>query len=321
MIHPKVNLSSFSLKDLPQKQIITINPEDSIPSVLEKIFAHHINSAPVVDKNNKLIGSISIIDIILFVLNVCHSSQEVAKYLGIPQEKADDFVDFTNVKNYMMTDMDIQQSFGNPDVAVFITNYSRRNLLQVLPPTSSFVDLVRCLCEHHRVAVGDDELYDYITQSDVVKFLKEKNVLGELGSKTIKELGIGTANVISVTPTQRVIEAFKKIVLNKVSGIAVIDENGRFVGQISSSDLKGISGTGEKINHLYETWTQYRKVLVEKYNAPLKLITVGPDTTFAQLVDTFVSHKLHRLYVVKDDNIMVSVISLTDVLRTCLGQQ
>jgi len=321
MANPKVNFGSFHLKDLPKKlQIITINPEDSIPGVLEKLFTNRITSAPVVDKNNKLIGSISLVDIILFVMNVCHTSQELAKFFGLPQEKEKDFVDFTEIKNHLITDDEIQRSFGNPDSAAFITNYSRNNLLHVLPPTSSVVDIVQYLCEHHRVAIGDDELFDYISQSDIVKFLKEKNILGELGSKTIKELGLGSANVISITPNQRVIEAFKKILLNKVSGIAVVDENSRLVGQISSSDLKCISQSGDMINRLYETYHSYRKVLVEKYNAPARLITVVPDTTFAQLVDILVDNKIHRAFVVKDDNILVSVISLTDVLKKCMGQ-
>jgi len=319
MAHSKVDFSSFSLKDLPKKlQIITINTEDSIPSVLEKIFANRITSAPVVDKNNKLIGSIGLIDIILFVMNICHTSQELAKFFGLPQDKAKDFVDFAGIKNHLTPEDEIQASLGNPEVAAFITNYSRNNLLHVLPPTSSVVDIVRCLCEHHRVAIGDDDLFDYISQSDIVKFLKEKNVLGELGSKTIKELGLGSTNVISVTPNQRVIEAFKKIVINKVSGIAVVDENSRLVGQISSSDLKCISETGEMIKRLYETYNSYRQVLVEKYNAPIQMITVGQDITFAKLVDILVENKIHRAFVVKDNNILVSVITLTDVLKKCI---
>jgi len=321
MAHSKVDLSSFSLKDLHKKlQIITINTEDSIPSVLEKIFTNRITSAPVVDKNNKLIGSIGLIDIILFVLNVCHTSQELAKFFGLRQDKAIDFVDFADIKNHLTPEDEIQGSFGNPDSAAFVTNYSRNNLLHVLPPTSSVVDIVKSLCEHHRVAVGDDELFDYISQSDIVKFFKEKNVLGELGRKTIKELGLGSANVISVTPNQRVIEAFKKIVINKVSGIAVVDENSRLVGQISSSDLKCISETGEMIKQLYETYNSYRRDLVEKYHAPIQMITVGQHTTFAKLVDILVENKIHRAFVVKDDNILVSVITLTDVLKKCMGQ-
>jgi len=259
----------------------------------------------------------------MFALNVCATSQELAQYLGLPQNRENEFADFREIKNYLTPDNGLQPLGAiSMDSAAFFTNYSRNNLLQVLPPTTSFRDLVKSLIQNHRVAIGwDDALEDYITQSDIVKFLKEKDALCELASKTIKDLGLGTSHVISINQNQRAVEAFKKMVINKVSGIAVVDDNSHLVGQISSSDIKCISQTGELVSHLYDTYSHYKEILINKYNAPDKTITVPPLATFGDVVDTLVKYKLHRVFVVGEDNALISVISLTDVLKVFLHGQ
>jgi len=311
-------VEQLTLKDLPKKdKIITIDPSESIPEVFAKIFANRITSAPVVDKknHNQLIGSISLIDVVFFTINVCQTSQELAKYFGLPPEnKAPDFVDFENIKNFLTPDANIQQS-TIADSAQFITNYSHQNLLQVLRPDSTFRDVVNVLRSAHRVAIGDDQIVNYVSQSEVVKLLKERGAYNALSSKTIEELQLGSKNVLSIKDTQKVIEAFKLIVTHKVTGVAVVDDNGQLQGQISISDIRNITTSGEMLPRLYETYHPYRKILVEKYNAPPKMITVPTGVTLSQVIDTIVTNSLHRVFVVDKDNHLISVITLTDLLK------
>jgi len=313
-------LESLSLKDLPKKdKLITIDPDEHISVAFDKIFSNRIRSAPVIDKNKKLIGLISIIDITLFALNVCHSSQELARFFSLSDadlvETQQRFVDFGNLKNYLIND---EHHHLGMDSAAFITNYSRQSHLQVLPPNTSLKEVINVLTQHHHVAIGDDELQDFLSQSDIVKFLKEKDAFGELGTKTIKELNLGSSNVISVKENQRVVEAFKLMLLNKVSGLAVVDDYSHLMGQISSSDIKCITHSGEMLSCLYETYPVYRKILVEKYNVSPQSITVSPTATLKEVVDALVQNKIHRVFVVKADNTLESVISLTDILNVCV---
>jgi len=219
-----------------------------------------------------------------------------------------------NIKNFLTPDANIQQTII-ADSAQFITNYSHQNLLQVLRPDSTFRDVVNVLRSAHRVAIGDDEIVNYVSQSEVVKLLKEHGAYNALSSKTIEELQLGSKNVLSIKDTQKVIEAFKLIVTHKVTGVAVVDDNGQLQGQISISDIRNITTSGEMLPRLYETYHPYRKILVEKYNAPPKMITVPTGVTLSQIIDTIITNSLHRVFVVDKDNHLISVITLTDLLK------
>lgn len=99
-----------------------------------------------------------------------------------------------------------------------------------LKPTGTIQDLVQCLSIVRRAVITGERgvLLNFVTQSDLIKFLNEKKLLcasiftpillssvlltrpsGLVGSMSIEELGLGTTEVISVKNNQRVLEAFK----------------------------------------------------------------------------------------------------------------
>jgi len=305
-------LDQLTLKDLPIKEnIISIEPSEKLSDAFVKIFSNRISSAPVVDKKLNLIGSISVIDIVLFALNVCHTSQELINFFGLTNDTK---TDFENIKNYLNVENNAQLPVV-ADSAQFLTNYSHQNLLHVLHPDCSFKDIVITLTKAHRLAIGDEKLTHYLSQTEVVKLLKEKNAFAHIASKTIEELNLSNKPLISVNEGDRVIEAFKLMITNHVSGVAVINDNQQFIGQISSSDIKCISLTGEMLPRLYETYQPYRKILIEKYKVPIKPITVPQGAKLSEVLDTLVNNSLHRVFIVGNDNSAAGVISLTDILK------
>jgi CBS domain-containing protein len=308
-------MEHLTLSDLPKKaKIITLNPTENIPSVLQKLFSNQITSAPVIDKEKRILGSISIIDIINFSLNICQTSQELVKLFGVPTDESFQFVDFQSLKNYLITENNIPYP-SVADSADFLTNYSHQNKLVVFKPNASFKDLLITLSTVYRVAIGDENILDYISQSEVVKFLYERGVLSLIGSKTIEELHLGSKDLISVKDNQRVIEAFKLMVLNKVSGIAVTDEKGQLIGQISSSDIKNITPSGDMLSILYDTYHPFRKILLENFKVPEKTITVKSGATLTEVLHTIIRNKLHRIFIIGNDNQAEGVITLTDIIK------
>jgi len=242
----------------------------------------------------------------------------MVKLFGLPTQDSFTFVDFQTMKNYLTAETGLQLP-SMADSAQFITNYSHQNPLYELPPDSSFKDLVSALTKYHRVAIGDGTIVNYVSQSEVVKLLTERGVFSHIGSKTREELHLGSKDVISVKDNQKVIEAFILMVTHKVSGVAVIDDKGQLVGQISASDIKNITNTGEMISRLYDTYHPFRKILEENFKVPKKTITVPASATLYEVLETLVKNKLHRVYVLGNDHQAVGVITLTDILKlVCL---
>src|SRR4051812_39641233 len=88
----------------------------------QTIFKNKILSCPVVTATGELVGSISIIDIVLFIINVCQSSQELVQALNLPVSNEKLFVNFDDVPNMLRSDTTLQKSGFLVDKAAFLTS-------------------------------------------------------------------------------------------------------------------------------------------------------------------------------------------------------
>jgi CBS domain-containing protein len=142
-----------------------------------------------------------------------------------------------------------------------------------------------------------------------------------------------TPNPVSIREEATVREAVALLTDKGFSASPVIDEAGRPVGVLSRSDIlvhdrekvEYLSPVPE-IYHRAELMTPDGEVLtgfqVEKADqtrvgelmTPV-IFSVTPESSVARVVSEMVSLKVHRLFVVDDDGVLVGVISAIDVLR------
>lgn len=96
----------------------------------------------------------------------------------------------------------------------------------------------------HRLALFDStgHITNIISQSDIVRYLhKRKEQLGdELLLETVDALGMGASPVISVTPETAAIDAMALMNEKEISALAVVDKNGRLIGNFSITELRTI---------------------------------------------------------------------------------
>jgi CBS domain-containing protein len=143
-----------------------------------------------------------------------------------------------------------------------------------------------------------------------------------------------TANPVSVRDDATLREALALFVDKGYSAAPVIDEAGRPVGVLSRGDL--LVHDRETAEHLRAAPEYYRKgelkarsgealgrgfqvekvdhTLVRDLMTPV-LFSVAPDTPAAKVVREMLALKVHRLFVVDDNGVLVGVISAMDVLR------
>jgi len=159
----------------------------------------------------------------------------------------------------------------------------------------------------HRVPiVGDDNhISGSVTQSDVVQFLfKNEEHFHSVMKKTLKELDLEEGSVVSVIETQPLIKALSTIVETQFTGLAVIDSQGKLVGNVSASDVKGLSlETFNTLNLPIRDFVKHKPVCIQK------------GSTMRDVISKIVEYHVHRVFVVDDANKLLNVISLTSVLK------
>jgi CBS domain-containing protein len=113
---------------------------------------------------------------------------------------------------------------------------------------------------------------------------------------------IMTPSLVTVRPDASIEEAIDLLLRAQISGLPVVDEDGRLVGVITEFALLAIAYDRRVKNH---TVSQHMS---------RDLITVDVDDPMSRVADLCIVHRVRRVPVIKDGR-MVGVIARRDVLR------
>lgn len=101
-------------------------------------------------------------------------------------------------------------------------------------------------------------------------------------------------------------DAVKLLVNNKVTGLPVVDAEGRMVGILSEYDIIARVGKEKEINStLFQDGIPYSR----------KVESVREDTDLQDILDRFISLKCRRLPVLDVRERLVGIISRRDVMK------
>jgi CBS domain-containing protein len=113
-----------------------------------------------------------------------------------------------------------------------------------------------------------------------------------------------TPNPVSLRAQATASQARALFIAKAISAAPVIDEAGRPVGVLSHSDI---------IVHDAEGATQ-ATMTVEDLMTPA-VFAVSLETAASEVIDSLLSLRIHRLFVVDPQGVLIGVISPMDVLR------
>jgi len=105
-----------------------------------------------------------------------------------------------------------------------------------------------------------------------------------------------------------------------VNSVAVVDEQGKFFGNLSATDLKGVYG--RSFMTLLDTVQEYLKDVRIKRAEGISLkhphytASMTADETIAQGAKRMVDLHVHRLFIVDEASKPIGVLSITDVIST-----
>jgi len=272
--------------------LITISPDDTVQHAIELLEAKQITSAAVYDPmGHQFLGFVDTLDLAVFLVRVFAENLQKHPHLYDPKE--------------------LQLRFQMP-VRVVI-NASKRDVFHPVDSKQDLHFLITNFLQYavHRVPVMEaGKVVGIVSQSDVIRYVhKHASSLGDLLSKRIRDLKMDVGPVVSVTYDQTLMKAFTMLLINDITGLAVLDLKGRLVNNISASDLKGITTTS-----FYRLEMQMHEVFLFKGDK-LPPVTCTAGNTVAEVISIIENTGVHRIFVVDEENRPTNVITLTDILR------
>eukprot|EP00996_Jenningsia_fusiforme_P004001 NODE_47_length_3844_cov_23.120158_g41_i0.p1 GENE.NODE_47_length_3844_cov_23.120158_g41_i0~~NODE_47_length_3844_cov_23.120158_g41_i0.p1 ORF type:complete len:1208 (-),score=183.67 NODE_47_length_3844_cov_23.120158_g41_i0:85-3708(-) len=157
-------------------------------------------------------------------------------------------------------------------------------------------------------------IVNFLTQSRVVQFITQRPaLLGKLARRTLQDLGLADKPVCVVPVHMSTLHALMRLRKQNLTALGVVDRDGRLVGNLSASDVRGF--TVQNIMNFALPVERFLARRSEGVGAPPKIVTCTSRGSFLSVLQLCTYHRIHRVYIVNTRNEPVSVVTLTDLLR------
>jgi CBS-domain-containing membrane protein len=291
------------LEGFPDNKLFITNRTVKICEVLQGLIDHNFSSVPVINKKGTSYGFVDLLDVVRYVVQ--HFGRERLE----------------NSENFWKLIKE-EEIFRNKTVDDIMTRPLRTRLHPVTQGYSLFAAIEPLSREKalHRIAIldSDRKLLSIITDSQVVRFLwRHHDILGDKGRFRVNEMNcwLNRKEVISIKDTEEVISGFTKLAENEISGVAVVNEDGKLVDSLSLRDLKGISADARLFWRLFQTCHNFlTKVKHEYKDSRPRIVTCTPEATIVEILERMEKNSAHRVFVVDQDRKPLCVIALRDVI-------
>jgi len=277
------------------------------------LIQHNFLSVPVLQKTKqKYYGFVDLYDIVKYVVSYFGETDEL--------KNTEDFFALANKTDEFKT------KTVNDIMAYPLT---RRNPFHPVNSGYSLFSAVESLARErglHRIPIVDSErkLITVITQSQVVSILnRNMELIGDKRTKPVTATRKYMEEVLSVSEDAVAIDAFRMMVDKNVSGLAVVNSEGKLVGNISLRDLKAMSADGRLFFRLFQTVKHYLQKIAKETTAdtrPRRVVSLKENDTLETAIRTLSEHKIHRVYIVNDLHKPVGVLTLKDTLLEIIDE-
>jgi len=307
-----------------RNHIISVWSSDTLSTAFKKMISNNILSVPVYDQvRRNYTHFLDMVDVVAF---------------AVSQVNADPTTPHTTDPKQLM-DVPILQTVTCGKVA----DLSKRNPFFPVESGAPLLEALNLMVKWkvHRIPIVDaeGELITIISQSQLSSFVYKylSSFSPSLMQKTAISISASIASteqsspdtpvkVISVELKDRAIDAFITMHEKRISGVAVVNESGTIVGNISASDLKAIGYDGELLTRLFYPVSEFLRLIhpanndtntalderPEAFAAPLVVPTTA---TFGSVLGSLINTHIHRVYVVDQEGHPVGVIGYAEILR------
>jgi CBS domain-containing protein len=117
-----------------------------------------------------------------------------------------------------------------------------------------------------------------------------------------------TPDVVTIRDSASLAEAARLLDDRRISGVPVVNADGRLVGVLSQTDLVRARAS----QHLWQSWPG----LAVKHLMNKPVLTIKAAASLGEAAQVMEAHHVHRLVVVGDDETTpIGIISTTDLVR------
>jgi CBS domain-containing protein len=292
------------------RHVIVTDTSEDLSQVFKKMVTANVLCLPALNQRKKYYGMVEMWDLVEFVTTLL---SDLSTTRLVDLEKL-----LVSEKKFLRaTVKDVVKSpfSRNRSHKTLQTGFSLFTAWEILALNGS-----------NRIAVlgENEEVVDIITPSMLVDFLWQNiEKIGKNANRQVRDFVISpTEELATIKETSKAIVAFRDMVRMEKTGLAVIDDSGRLIDNISPRDLRGVHTEANVFWRLWSSVSEFkaRERTEHEKKTPYEPIYVVPTDTLFTVVEKMATQHIHRVYVVDDEKHLrpQRVITQQDILREIL---
>jgi len=290
---------------VPKNQkLITIDSNTNVADALQILSTNNIYSAPVKDSSKgTYFGFLDLADVVVFLITAIEEKTTIV-------EGSEGFMQAISKLSI--------------DSAKNIADFSSTNPMLPLRGQDTLLEAFKLFesTGTHRIPLlkdGDSNAADIsavVTQIDVLRFIASHlGSLGDAGKKTLKDLDVKLDKVISVEIGARSLEAFKLMTKNRITGVAITNQDGTLFSNLSVKDIKEIK-TSEIHTWMSKSVLELIQMIRNKQiDVSFPHFSCHIHSTLAEIITRLSVLRVHRLYITDDNNMPIGILTLGDLFK------
>lgn len=331
-----------------RKSLVSISEDATVQDYLHKLASNELTAIPVFSEESKnWTGIVSTYDLLVFtifrdvfkVLDTVDSQFESGIRNLEPEVANEAWQTFLKYE-------DQQKEFFKSPLKQVLGQNAESTKPFLIHSGDLLSDLLAKFTESnlHRILVVDEShvaisdwtrAYTMITQTDVLDYIHSNNEI--LGKKDWEELlqvqtghveelsrshesdpvqaTQGAKHVITVPDKIETIVAMRKMYLNRVSSLAIVNEPGKIIGNFSVSDIKLILNQDLEtlklpiLDYLEHNWNAKKRLTYDQ-----AVRCAYPMEPLKLSIETMLKDRIHHVWIVDEKEAPIGVLSMSDVL-------
>ena len=275
----------MSANEIMQHSVLTANPDMSLALAWRLMEDHRIRHLPVVS-NGCLIGLITDRDL--------RTASLATAGLSTPAE-ATVYMGTTTVKSCMTQDV------------------------VTISPTTPITTATQHILDNHvgcLPVIDQGQLVGVITEIDLLR--------ASLASATPKTRRLTVKDamqdlLIIVVPEDLVSTAYQRMQGGIVRHLPILDDDGKLVGVITDRDIRQAGDFGQTTLATPDVMDQFGTMMIRDLMTT-DIVSVRSHTLLTEATELFLSHKFGCLPVIRDDDTLEGLLTVTDLLTLYVDQ-
>jgi CBS domain-containing protein len=293
-------------------KIFTVSREATVSEALKEMIDHRVLSLPLHDEPGKCVSIMQIMSHIVSLFS------------------KDDLMSHDLYWDFGASIMARQKQIHGEKLYQ-VKELNELDFAPVISSEANSLDVAKLMVQNraHRILVvqGARQLSNLITQfrivqllSTTVDFFPELNV-------SLSESRLGFKQVAAIDAGSMTVDAFLLMKEQKISAVAVVDNEGKLVGNMSAGDIKTVGFDVRFFSLLSQPvktylqlvhfgWTQEGE---QKEPKRPFVVKCSPSDSLAYIMKLIVLYRVHRVYITDEQDRPIGVVALADILQHIVG--